>query len=111
VNECVGEGNRDCHHKGDDRAKCQEERLRVDRSDVVPSHVQTTERNENSEDDKPDQLHDDHGLHGVVEEIAGEGFHFSSDLKFWLMMLVSSSVISMRVLLRAESLSAHTATS
>ena len=57
------------------------------------------------------QLHNDHGLHGVVEEVAKKQFHFSKDLKFWLMMLVSSLVISMRVVLRAESLSDHTATS
>ena len=74
----VGEGNGNGHYEGGDRAKCQEERLRVDSCDVVPSHAKPTEVDEGGEDYQPDQLHDDHGLHGVVEEVTIKEFHFSS---------------------------------
>ena len=93
----VGEGNGNSHHEGDDRAKCQEERLRVDSRDVVPSHAKPTEVDEGGEDYQPDQLHDDHGLQGVVDEVTIKQFHFSRvSLNVLSMRSCSSSVIVSR---------------
>ena len=92
--ERVGKRYGDCHTKGNDRAKCQEERLRVDRLDVVPSHVCAAEEDKDSKDCQPDDLHDDHRLQGVVDEVTIKQFHFSrvsSNVR--LMMVRSCSMI------------------